>query len=178
MTPRKPHEPRQRCLKAVAGCATFLSLFTTALGDDKRESGSLNPDLLGLTTASMNVARELPEVFAVPIAARSFEFDRNELEGLTWLLTPDRAKLRETIRDPMLEEKRWGDAITMDPFVVVERTKVEYVPLPHRNRVIEAIKSGNLWKRVGRVVTSEAITRIEADAGGYGRLTIRIGFSW
>jgi hypothetical protein len=155
-------------LLGAPGFGQFLG--TVVVGAEGSASHSLG--------APQHVASKLPEAFAMPVSVRVFEFEGNELEKSVVFLKRDRAKPSEAENPPWSDTRRWGDAITMEPFMVVERTKVEYIPPPHRNRVIEAIKSGNLWKRVGRVVTSEAITRIEADAGGYGRLTIWIGLSW
>jgi hypothetical protein len=65
------------------------------------------------------------------------------------------------------------EALVMAPYVV-DAVPVRVEIPPPRNRVLEAVKTGKLF----RLGPGEIISQGEVDRGGYARISLGVSFSW
>jgi hypothetical protein len=65
----------------------------------------------------------------------------------------------------------------MEPFHV-DAFPVRIIMTPPSNRFVEAVKTGNLYRYVGRKVTTEVTAPIGLAPHGYARATIGFSFWW
>lgn len=81
------------------------------------------------------------------------------------------------IRHSHEAESAVESVIMMKPFVVT-RAPVRLVFPRRSNGLLEAVKSGILYRHTGRILASDVVAYGEPGPGGYGRIKIGLSFSW